>query len=61
MNHPEVGGELGKALEEFNKQELVDVWCNGCNAFRKMNAVYAKHLNGEINSCAKCKGLKLAE
>jgi len=61
MFHPEVGGDLGEALAEFSKQELVDVWCNGCNAFRKMNAVFAKHLDGEIGSCAKCRGLKLKE
>lgn len=61
MFHPEVGGDLGKALAEFSNQELVDVWCRGCGAFRKMNAAYAKHLNGEIGSCAKCRGLKLPE
>lgn len=61
MNHPEIGGDFGKALEEFNNQELVDVWCKGCEAFRKMNIVFSKHLNGEINSCAKCRGLKLKE
>ena len=59
MNHPEIDGDLGKSLAEFSKQELVDVWCNGCQAFRKMNANFAKHLNGEINSCAKCRDLKL--
>jgi len=59
MQHPEVNGPLGDALAEFDKFELVDVWCNGCQAFRKMNANFAKHLNGEIGSCAKCKGLKL--
>lgn len=59
MFHPEIEGPLGDALAEFDKQELVDVWCKGCQAFRKMNAVFAKHLNGEINSCAKCRGLKL--
>jgi len=54
MNHPEVGGDLGKTLAEFSNQELVDVWCNGCQAFCKMNAAFAKHLHGEIQSCAKC-------
>lgn len=61
MFHPEVGGDLGEALKDFGKEELVDVWCTGCGAFRKMNAVFAKHLNGEIGSCAKCRGLKLNE
>jgi hypothetical protein len=59
MNHPEIDGPLGDALADFNKMELVDVWCNGCGAFRKMNSNYAKHLKGEISSCARCKGLKL--
>ena len=59
MQHPEVGGPLGEALAELGKFELVDVWCNGCQAFRKMNANFAKHLDGEIGSCAKCRGLKL--
>jgi len=59
MQHPEVGGPLGDILAEFSDLELVDVWCNGCQAFRKMNANFAKHLNGEIGSCAKCRGLKL--
>lgn len=61
MQHPEVDGPLGEALAEFSKQELVDVWCRGCNAFRKMNSVFAKYLDGEIGSCSRCKGLKLKE
>ena len=59
MNHPEIDGDLGKALAKFGKVELVDVWCTGCNGFVKMNAAYAKYLSGEISSCAKCRGLKL--
>lgn len=61
MFHPEVGGDLGQALAEFNNQSLVDVWCRGCNGFVRMNEAYAKHLSGEIGSCAKCRGLKLKE
>jgi len=59
MQHPEVGGPLGDILAQFSDLELVDVWCNGCGAFRKMNSAFAKHLDGQIGSCAKCKGLKL--
>ena len=59
MQHPEVNGPLGDALAEFDNFELVDVWCTGCGEFRKMNANFAKYLNGEIGSCAKCRGLKL--
>lgn len=58
-NSPEVNA-IANAIGEM-KFELVDVWCNGCNAFRKMNANFAKHLNGEIQSCAKCRGLKIRE
>ena len=61
MQRPEVGAPLGDALADLGKMELVDVWCNGCSAFRKMNANFAKHLQKGIGSCAKCRGLKLPE
>lgn len=50
---------MGDILAQFSDLELVDVWCNGCGEFRKMNSAFAKYLDGEIGSCAKCKGLKL--
>jgi len=54
VQHPEVNGPLGDTLAEFDNLELVDVWCKGCGTFRKMNSVFAKHLDGEIASCARC-------
>lgn len=54
MHHPEVGGDLGRVLEEFGQQELVDVFCLGCNGFVKMNSAYARYLKGEISSCSCC-------
>jgi NAD-dependent SIR2 family protein deacetylase len=59
MGHPEADPVINNLFEELGSMELVDVWCIGCGAFRKMNANFAKHLNGEINSCAKCRNLKL--
>lgn len=53
--HPENGEELNKLLEFVESQELVDVWCNGCGCFRRMNSVFSKYLDGEINSCMKCR------
>jgi len=59
--HPEVDGPLGEAMRDLAKMELVPVWCNGCQGFVKMNSNFAKFLDGEINSCAKCRNLKLKE
>ncbi|MGB0873693.1 MAG: hypothetical protein ACPGSE_00420 [Synechococcus sp.] len=58
--HPEVpsDSELGQIHAQFDdlvNAEVVDVWCKGCNDWRKMNAVYAKHLAGEIESCGVCR------
>lgn len=55
----ETTSPFGEALKEFENMTLVDVWCKGCGKFTKMNSNYAKFLSGEINSCAKCRGLKL--
>ena len=55
MLHPEFGDELNGFLEPISKDETVDVWCLGCNDWRKMNAKYAKYLQGEIESCGKCR------
>ena len=52
--HPEVDGELGELINFVESQELIDVWCNGCEAFRKANGAYGKYLKGEINSCRFC-------
>jgi hypothetical protein len=50
-----------EASKDLQDMTLVDVWCNGCGATVRMNSNYAKFLNGKINSCAKCRGLKLGE
>lgn len=42
-------------MEEIGKDETCDVWCLGCNDWRKMNAKYAKYVQGEIQSCGKCR------
>lgn len=52
--HPEVDGPLGEALKEVMNMELVDVFCNGCQGFVKMNSNYAQYLDGEIESCSHC-------
>jgi NAD-dependent SIR2 family protein deacetylase len=59
MFHPEMPEEINKIAREFEKLELVDVFCAGCNKFVKMNSVFAKHLQGEIKTCAKCRNLQL--
>ena len=54
--HPEFEGTPeGELLKFIEQTEVVDVWCKGCGAFRKMNANYAKYLDGEIESCGKCR------
>ena len=53
--HPENDKETNELIEWVEKQETVDIWCNKCEAFRVMNAVYAPYLNGEINSCKECR------
>jgi len=53
--HPENDGPLNELIEFIEKQEIIDVWCTGCQAFRKANGVFAKYLNGEIGSCRFCR------
>lgn len=54
MKHPENEEWMNELTEFVEGMELVDVWCLGCNDWRKMNANYAKYLKGEIKNCAKC-------
>ena len=44
--------ELKKSIDNT---EVVDVWCLGCESWTIMNAKYAKYLQGEIESCSKCR------
>jgi hypothetical protein len=54
--HPEMNeGPMGALMRAVDKLEVVDVWCTGCSSFTKMNAAYAMHLQGEIESCSKCR------
>tara|TARA_B100001173_G_scaffold308276_1_gene318253 strand:- start:2741 stop:2980 length:240 start_codon:yes stop_codon:yes gene_type:complete len=54
--HPEMNeGFLGEIMREIESHETVDVWCTGCNTWTKMNANYAKYLQGEVESCSKCR------
>ena len=53
--HPENEEWMNKIIREVESMELVDVWCNGCKDWRKMNGAYAKYLSGEIESCGVCR------
>lgn len=53
-NHPENEAWVNELDNFVKSMEVVDVWCTGCNSWRKMNARYAKYLSGEIESCSEC-------
>jgi len=53
--HPENSPEVNEMMAAVGKAEVVEVWCKGCEAFRPMNAAYAKYLKGEIEACSKCR------
>ena len=54
--HPEMNeGPIGDLVSKIGSMETVEVWCNGCQEFTVMNAAYAKYLQGEIDSCSKCR------
>jgi len=55
MIHPENDNNLNDLIEFIEKQELIDVWCTGCEMFRKANSAYAKYLKGEISECRFCR------
>ena len=52
--HPEMEEQFPELKEVLNA-EVVDVWCLGCNDWRKMNAQYAKYVKGEIQQCSHCR------
>ena len=56
MIHPENDEGLNEIINFVEKQELIDVWCHGCQMYRKANAVYGKYLQGEIVNCRFCRG-----
>jgi len=54
--HPENSPEINDLMEELAKQEVVDVWCAGCESWTKMNAAYAAVIKtGQIESCSRCR------
>ena len=53
--HPENEPWVNELEEWMSSQEVVDVWCKTCQAFTKMNAVYAPYLDGEIERCKNCR------
>ena len=55
QKHPENEEWVNELIDFVESVELVDVWCKGCGASRKMNAEYAKYLDGEIKTCGKCR------
>ena len=57
QRHPEMEGTpFDEVQQEIDKHETVDVWCKGCQDWRKMNAAYAKIIStGEIESCSICR------
>lgn len=56
MIHPENDDKLNDIIQFVEKQELIDVWCRGCQMYRKANGVYGKYLQGEIGDCRFCRG-----
>ena len=56
MSHPENSPEVNEIMAEIAKSDVCEVWCKGCQAFRKMNAAYAAIIKtGEIESCSMCR------
>ena len=53
--HPENSPETNELIRSVNQDEVVNVWCKGCADWRPVNAKYAKYLQGEIESCSKCR------
>jgi len=56
MTHPENSPEVNAIMQEIAKADTCEVWCEGCQDFRTMNAAYASIIKtGEIESCGKCR------
>ena len=49
QKHPENEEWVNELIDFVESVELVDVWCKGCGAYRKMNAEYAKYIIGGID------------
>lgn len=60
-SHPEADGELAginNLVEEMMSVKTKKVWCKGCEDFRPVNERFYQFLNGEIESCSKCRDKK---
>ncbi len=55
MEHPEADPEVNNLIQYVHSVDTCDIWCLGCESWQKMNASYAKYLNGEIESCGSCR------
>ena len=54
--HPENSPEVNNLMAEIAKGDTCDVWCKGCQDWRKMNSAYAAIIKtGEIESCSYCR------
>lgn len=55
MIHPEAPEGINEVIDFVEKQEVVDVWCKGCQMYRKMNGAYAVYVS-ELRECRFCRG-----
>ena len=55
QKHPENEPWVNELIDFVESMDVVDVWCEGCGAYRKMNANYAKYIIGGIKDCGKCR------
>lgn len=53
--HPENSEQVNQLIKALGSMEVVDVYCNGCKDFTIMNAAFSKYLDGEIDSCSRCR------
>jgi hypothetical protein len=56
MNHPEAPQGISEIIDLVEQSSVVDVWCQGCRIYRKMNAVYAGYVPAAgLQSCRFCR------
>lgn len=55
QKHPENEPWVNELIDFVESMDVTDVWCEGCGAYRKMNANYAKYIIGGIKNCGKCR------
>ena len=42
-------------MEAIGNTETAQAWCKGCNDWAVVNAAYSKYIQGEIQSCQRCR------